>query len=59
MLTLDTLIAVTIVVGAAVYLYRKFAGSRNSGGCGCASGGGCCSGRDGGAAKMPGCMSKH
>ena len=46
MMTLDTLIVVGIVVGAAAYLYRKFAKTKKSGGCGCASGGDCCGSHD-------------
>jgi hypothetical protein len=42
MMTLDAFITVGIVVGAAVYLYRKFAKTKKSGGCDCSSGGGCC-----------------
>jgi len=42
MMTLDSLIAVGIVVGAAAYLYRKFAKNSKSGGCSCSSSGGCC-----------------
>ncbi len=40
-MTFDSVIAVGIVIGAAFYLYRKFAKSK-SGGCGCSSGGGGC-----------------
>ncbi len=46
MMTLDSLIAVGIVVGAATFLYRKFAKTKKSGGCGCSSGGGCCGTKD-------------
>jgi len=45
-MTFDTLITLGIVIGAAVYLFRKFAGSKKSDGCGCASGGGCCGAKD-------------
>ncbi len=40
MMILDTLITLGIIAGAAVYLYRKFAKSKNSSGC--STGGGCC-----------------
>lgn len=40
MMILDTFITLGIIVGAAVYLYRKFAKAKNSGGC--SSGGDCC-----------------
>lgn len=40
-MTFDSIIAIGIVIGAAFYLYRKFAKNK-SGGCGCSSGGGCC-----------------
>jgi len=60
MLTFDTLLAIAIVCGAAIYLYRKFAGTKRSGGCSCASGGGCCGSRDGAdTVETHGCMSKQ
>lgn len=40
-MTLDSMIAIGVVIAAAFYLYRKFSKSK-SGGCGCSSGGGCC-----------------
>jgi hypothetical protein len=42
MMTLDSLITAGIIACAAAFLYRKFAKSNKSGGCGCASGGSCC-----------------
>lgn len=60
MLTFDTLLAGAIVVGAAIYLYRKLAASKKSGGCGCASGGGCCGSHESAKkGEQHGCMSKH
>lgn len=41
-MTFDSVIAVGIVIGAAIYLYRKFTRNSKKGGCGCSSGGGCC-----------------
>jgi hypothetical protein len=58
MMALDTLIAVGIVFVAAIYLYRKFAGTKKSAGCGCASGGGCCGTNDH-SAEAHSCASKH
>ena len=58
MMTLDTVVTVSIVIGAATYLYRKFARSQKSGGSGCASGGGCCGSHDH-AAGNGCCSSKH
>lgn len=58
MMALDTLIAVGIVVVAAIYLYRKFAGTKKSGGCGCSSGGGCC-GTNAHSVESHSCTSKH
>lgn len=41
-MSFDTLITLGIVLAAAIYLYRKFTGAKQTGGCGCASGcGGC------------------
>ncbi len=57
-MTLDTLIAIGIVVGAFVYLYCKFAKTKKSGGCGCSSGGGCCGTKDR-ANETHCCTSKH
>lgn len=58
MMSFDTLIAAGIVAGAAAYLYRSFARTRKSGGCGCDSGGGCC-GSHGGTDKSGCCSSRH
>ncbi|MBW2452509.1 MAG: FeoB-associated Cys-rich membrane protein [Deltaproteobacteria bacterium] len=41
-MTVDTLIAMSIVIGAALYLYRKFAKNSKRSGSGCSSSGGCC-----------------
>ncbi len=57
-MTLDTLIVVGIVVGAAAYLYRKFAKKSKDGGCSCSSGGGCCGTQDHGG-ETHRCESKH
>jgi len=60
MLTFDTLLASAIVIGAAIYLYRKLSSSKKSGGCGCAAGGSCCGGRDGAdTVETHSCMSKR
>lgn len=53
MIALDSLIAAGVVIGAAFYLYRKFARTRKTGGCGCASGGGSCSGQSRGVEAAP------
>lgn len=44
-MTLDTLIAVGIVVVAAVYIIRRFSKTRKSGGCGCGSESSCGGGK--------------
>jgi hypothetical protein len=47
MLSLDTLIAIAIVIAAALYLYRSFSRGKKDegGGCNCASSGSCCNAR--------------
>jgi len=57
-MTFDSIIAVGIVIGAAFYLYRKFAKNSKSGGCGCPSGGDCCGSQNHGGNRHC-CTTKH
>ena len=41
-MTVDSIVAVLIVAGAAYYLYRKFSKPGKESGCACSSGGSCC-----------------
>lgn len=56
-MTLDSIIAIGVVIGAAFYLYRKFSKSKSSG-CGCSSGSGCCGSQDHLSNTHP-CTTKH
>ncbi len=58
-MTIDTLIAIGIVLGAAFYLYRKFNKNSKNGDCACASGGGCCNGSQKHHHSSHSCTTKH
>ena len=58
-MTLDIVLTLAVVAGAAVYLLRKFSRTKQSGGCGCGSDGNGCGGQQQHAVGTECCSSKR